>query len=741
MPLHLYETLSPAPHLSHWLGEIAERHIGLHLSDSFLVLTPDDASRRDLEKALLKYPKLEGILLGKSVSTLTALLPEILFYHPHPLPIASPFQQRRALRMALSASGLPLPSGPKAERRILWELSRLENLRRLDGGAPLGGKWRQVHARWEEALEKRFRLLSPGAAWALAQDFIARGGYSPVERLQDLYLLGFLIPDAALLGFLRSVLEHHPRIRVHLSLPPAEKLMDKDGLLLGAMEHFKSWLVETRRFKDPSPGLKFRSAPTALHESRQILQAWRGPEGPGRILAPSGSDTWRFLERDFSREEGEPSSRLDPLGSAAFFRSFDLPLPEEAGAPWGFDEFFAFFLPRLTKAREQAAQNRDGYNLRYLEQAFATLREWGQSYTHIPSTLPAGDWLSEFRREMQEAPAGPPPALAKQSWLRPIDHAGLESVDTLWFAGLAEGIYPTPPAPFYLAEDFQDPLWNHEKGLALESAILLARDSAILSFPEFSLSGKAQPPALILSQTCQDRLSEAVEELPLWKERDLPYLEDNLQRERARLTGAPSPADAGDLRGLHLEAGFAQKIRDRPLAASYLDEYAKCPWRFFAKWHLKLEERVPEELEMEPRERGQFLHQFLEKSFRRWHPDFFSQQRHPPPETVQRSVEEEFGKLLRKLSVLEAYREWPPVVLIDQMNRIRRQVEGLLEEEQRLWREAPQKLFPSHLEWFFGKKGNPPLLFPLGDGREVPLSGSVDRIDLAADGGSYLIVD
>jgi ATP-dependent helicase/DNAse subunit B len=104
-------------------------------------------------------------------------------------------------------------------------------------------------------------------------------------------------------------------------------------------------------------------------------------------------------------------------------------------------------------------------------------------------------------------------------------------------------------------------------------------------------------------------------------------------------------------------------------------------------------------------------------------------------------LEAEFQKLSAVLLQREEYREWPPAVVRDQLARLRRQVAGLLSEERLHWDEAEEKLFPRHLEWSFGRAGNPPLAFSLASDLSIPLAGAVDRIDVSADEKRFLVLD
>jgi RecB family exonuclease len=745
MPLFLSYSLHPAALLEETLGSLAEKHFHFNLRDDFLIVTPYEEARQDVERVLLGHSQLEGVLIGRSILTLSSLIRNLLFHHSRPLPQASAFRMRKSLLAALAAVRPAWHPDLPAQKNLVAELQRLEALSRLTGKTWKPNWVRSLLETWKEDLIARFASWTRSQAADAAWNLIERQKIPFLEKLTDVYFLGFSLPDAELLHGLETLQRTYPKLRLHLSLPPPETLLDKEGWLTDALEKLSSWSDSAPVFHSASsPSLKTRSYPTPLHEVRRVLlEGTRSGETVLFLAPPSGSvrDALESVLSQTYFPEGI-ATRLDPLASAAAFKALQELERSAAAEPQSFETALNTLFPLLTTARNQAARAADASTLRHLEAVFNLLLEWAQVEKTAPRRLSAAEWAQEIREELNDLDFAAPATLARLFPLRSLDRAGLARVDRVYAMGLTDGTYPPAPRPFQLAEDLRDTLNAHEKRVALDLASRLARRETVLSCSEFSTSGKILKPSLLLTGAREDLPApRRGAGLPLWASRRHPFFEENLGRERARRTPGACTPDSGNLRGFALESYILDKIRDRPLAATYLDDYAKCPWRFFAKWHLELEEKRVEDLEVEPLHRGRFQHEILERLFRAFFPDYFSRKLYPPRESVETALEAEFQKLSAVLLQREEYREWPPAVVRDQLARLRRQVAGLLSEERLHWDEAEEKLFPRHLEWSFGRAGNPPLAFSLASDLSIPLAGAVDRIDVSADEKRFLVLD
>jgi len=88
---------------------------------------------------------------------------------------------------------------------------------------------------------------------------------------------------------------------------------------------------------------------------------------------------------------------------------------------------------------------------------------------------------------------------------------------------------------------------------------------------------------------------------------------DAAAREWLELRRGRTPADAPEYHGAIAAAAFTA-----PLAVSALETYLECPFKFFARRVLKLDEEPDDEEVMDPRRQGQFVHEVFEAFFTEW---------------------------------------------------------------------------------------------------------------------------
>ncbi|HEX5033422.1 MAG TPA: PD-(D/E)XK nuclease family protein, partial [bacterium] len=281
-------------------------------------------------------------------------------------------------------------------------------------------------------------------------------------------------------------------------------------------------------------------------------------------------------------------------------------------------------------------------------------------------------------------------------------------------------------------------LLSWEERLGFDQALRSAGESLIFSYSEFSLDGRPASPSPWLDHLVAPEAQRSESELCLRPWSRSAFWEENLGREAAR-RGSPPGVDSGNLSGLGLETLLLEQMRAKPLSPTYLDNLAKCPWSFFARRHLKLAREPEEDLEIDPRRRGGLQHRLLEAAFADLIRGHFEKGGRPSLAQVEASLERVYAALAAE--TMEQASPIPPVLLQDQLERMREVARFLLNEEQECWTQAKQRLIPRHLEWSFGRGGVPPLEVGLEDGRSLPLTGQIDRIDQSEDGRHFLLID
>jgi ATP-dependent helicase/nuclease subunit B len=165
-------------------------------------------------------------------------------------------------------------------------------------------------------------------------------------------------------------------------------------------------------------------------------------------------------------------------------------------------------------------------------------------------------------------------------------------------------------------------------------------------------------------------------------------------------------------------------------SVSALETYLDCPFKFFARYVMRLEEEPEDEEVMDPRTQGQFVHEVFEAFFKRWQNEGHQA---ITPDTIA-AARELFGRVvedcLARLSDTEAAMERTRLLGSPA-------AAGLGEAVFRMEAERPVPVVGRLLEhrlkgeFTFETAGGP---------RRLALSGKADRIDLLAD-GSFRVID
>lgn len=733
MPLRLSYVLSTAPFLDDILAPLIQRHIDFNRRDSFRIVTPDAESRLDLERRFLAHEELGGILIGKSLLTPASLAQSLLLEHPSPRPLASLPAQKKALQLALAELRPEWTLDGPAYRKCLNELRTLRRLADLRArGDSLAYR---VDSQFQKNLEENFQSWLPERGLREAWTLLERKASSSLKLVEECWFLGFRMPEPSLLDLISVLAKAYPQMNLRLFLPPPEQFLDPDLKLEPWLRRLESFAEAQERLPAfvPPPSV-IQPYATSIHEARACLA-----QNCGTILTPAFSQVNIVLESEFCAPKG--LARGEASFSTQIPAIFLKALEEAAGqeAPLLFSELLTVSAPILRDLQEKCAKNSDLDSLRFLQAFRDWLLETGRAEAVLPERRSLASWLADIKEELNEFRLPLPQGSANLLPMRRLDRAGLALQDTLVMVGLNEGALPSPPSPLFFEEENARFFSLHEEALAFRQALCLAKNHSILSFSQATLSGRALLPSPFLSDL----------ENVIWKEPHAelapadcgrhPYFIENADRELLRHHDLELGFDSGNLTSLGLSEVILQDLRRHPLSATYLDDYAKCPWRFFARRMLGLKEEPEEDLEIDPRRRGSLMHRLLESVIGQLIRDFFSTGNLPKSDDVASALTESFEELSKDTLAKET--PVPRPLVLDQLERLRKSVEILLTEELEAWNEAPEKLIPRYLEWNFGRGGHPSLRIDLAEGLSLPLTGAVDRIDVSEDGTRFLLID
>ena len=190
-----------------------------------------------------------------------------------------------------------------------------------------------------------------------------------------------------------------------------------------------------------------------------------------------------------------------------------------------------------------------------------------------------------------------------------------------------------------------------------------------------------------------------------------------------------------------IQQPFSHWIQDHIYSATELEDYLKCPYRFYANAYLKIRPESRWDIEISPAERGTLLHAVLEKFLADLHRDQFFKK--PILPNTLEDLELHILKILdQELTKLTSSRPGLSLFLLSRQKikferTLKNFVLNLIEQQGE--HENRKTLIPSYFEWRF--EGDRCLEIPLSGGKKVKLKGRIDRIDIDPVQKRFLVVD
>lgn len=745
MGLRLYYVESISPYLDEILSSLVQKHLDFKLRDSFRILTPDAQCLRDLEEILLTDKDLEGVLIGKSLLSLEQFWQEILSTHPQIRPIGTPTILGKALRLALKLKGGYHPLDLPTQKQYLREFNRVAQLGRIQTySSPDRIYFPPLLKQLEKILVGQWGLWTREVGQKEAWKALSQGGLTAFKELQEVFFLGFSQLDGELLDAVTAFQAGYPEVTLHLFIPPPDQGVDAQGLLAPLYDNLEKNAQEIIRYQAlPRPHLQGHSFPTPFHEAHALAPGFL--EHPDQHMGfHGGGKSSDYLKSLLEEAIGPWDPMAAPLVNASIapIKILHQVLKEkDAEKEIYFKELFGELLPKFSQWREAMACGGSRIALRHLEHCYALLQERARWEGYQEELRSCKDWLEELQEDFSQALLTPPPHSYPPLPLRNLLQIGLKRIPCVHIFQLNEGIFPRkwdPPLISYLS---QDSLWSHEAYLKLKAAMHLASEKVTFSYVEKDMEGRIQSPSPLWERFLEDGGAKKANIPLLLETGEHPFLQENTEREKQRLLGDSGSLDRGDLQNLNLGPLISEIVQERPLSASYLDDYAKCPWKFFARWHLHLEEPMEWRLEMEPKIKGFFAHSLLEKTYQQLIKNFFSQGKLPEDKDWVFSMEQALTSCQDEWRGLPEWKDLTPRILEEEVRRLTLQVQKFLKMESDQWKKSSIPLYPKQLEWRFGSPPLPKVSITLKNGSKVPLAGAIDRIDYNSETEEYLLID
>lgn len=211
-------------------------------------------------------------------------------------------------------------------------------------------------------------------------------------------------------------------------------------------------------------------------------------------------------------------------------------------------------------------------------------------------------------------------------------------------------------------------------------------------------------------------------------------LADTLRRLRARRRSPEFTAFAGNLRG----ADLPDPTEGAPISPSALEQWAKCPWAYFVGYLLRAEpvEQPEDVVRVSALVRGNLVHRALEGLVDQARAEGWAPEPHQPWPPQSWDALERHARAAFAKAETDGLTGFPLLWEEDSAALLADLRQWLTRDDER--RARLGGLTPLEEEWSFGGRDRPAVSLDLGDGRQLHLRGTVDRID--ADGDGRLVV-
>ncbi len=210
--------------------------------------------------------------------------------------------------------------------------------------------------------------------------------------------------------------------------------------------------------------------------------------------------------------------------------------------------------------------------------------------------------------------------------------------------------------------------------------------------------------------------------------------------ERDRMIGGRRNEFQGAISDSEAKALVRERFTEGAVTPSQIESYAQCPFKFFAETVLNL--RPPEEItpEIRSKDMGKLVHAVLER-FYSSHMEVFKKA--AENESKMKNLDRAMDKVVEEIFIKSA-------PLIGYM------ADGLRPHEQKnakmlalqvvfsdieTVRSLSAPLFPSKLEWSFGREPRTVLKLKVKNEPDAMIRGRIDRIDAPDDGSCFTVVD
>ncbi len=259
-----------------------------------------------------------------------------------------------------------------------------------------------------------------------------------------------------------------------------------------------------------------------------------------------------------------------------------------------------------------------------------------------------------------------------------------------------------------LAEVIKSPRYEHDLAAHYLKDIINRTEKRIyLSYPQILWDGAPQSPSTLYTNLNQ-----------------VPYeFINSSPQEQSNLKASP--------------AVFPVLVKNT-FSITELDTYQKCPFLYYAKYHLKLGQEKTDDVDIPGDVKGRFVHKVLEQILKN-NTDLYRDA--IDFDIYLKRLFELVPETVNKLANDETFLQNSPIQIREPfLARVSTVINALIADEINLLRQGQKTTLPAYFEWAFGAGDTPPLKIK-GDDSDVFISGRIDRIDVNKNGSVFTVID
>ncbi len=738
------------------LDAIITQHIGHHLTDDFLILTPDMTSAQDLSLELLEDPRLGGVLTGSSLLSFPQWIQHQLKQINPKARMAPRWVHEKILLSCLNPNPKSDLLKNLSHEAIGKNLLRLFTAFRNEAKSPahLGAFLNDLSPdfaedcnallqRYQKKIETHPLLMDPAEACHQTIRAISSSHSGTLNPIRKIYWFGFLELTPWILKTMQA-LTHLKDLKqiVLLQKPHGKNIQD-----LSLWEVFQGPAITDLPATERTHKPKLLKFPTPFAEAGFVVQ---------QIL-------------DKVKEGIAPAEMALFLPQNPFWRDYFETLLSQAGIGFaqGVEKPLACFSPirssfgmNMEEALSGLEKCQEEMELLYSEkQAMGYLRNesWADMLSQELRALSCWkNLLEEARLYQHEFPQAigriSLSSLAQGQTLPsiPMTHngiclrshrmPGLKKFKFACLFGLNAEAFPKSP-DYFLGLPLPSRHTRRSEKAILQQLLDAAENETLISHSSILMNGKETSPSSLLADFNLKEWNQENHPSLYPHHCDLKDLQARLEMEifRQKNSETPHPHSGQILNSSHLKI-LSDKMQDHVFTPSQLQDYQTCPFRFFASnlLHLKVEpEESPEGSHLD---RGNWVHRFLEVFFQSnqesIHQSLFKTElRKPLIHQIEPKLREFTKGFLKE-------KPWIDEMLSEDFcEKMKRMIEMLLETFWEKMAQTANPYFPTYFEFAFGQEGKPPLEIK-GEGKvSLKIRGRVDRIDFSKDRKSFIVYD